>query len=844
MEYVLSFIILGLLITVINRITTNYNSLQDNIYDLNRKIEKLSDDLEKATLKEKSPIPEKEAPPIVEEPMKDPIPTFEDNKQVEPEIEPSTIAFADTTASPIFDPTTSAHDAKEEPYEAVSEVSHATQTPIPKKTIWEQFKEKNPDLEKFIGENLINKLGILILVLGVSYFVKFAIDKEWINEPARVGIGILVGSLVMAIAHKLRKNYSAFSSVLVAGAVAIFYFTIGIAFHEYQLFSQAVAFAIMVVITIFSSLVSLSYNRMELAILSLIGGFAVPFMISTGTGNHLVLFTYILILDIGILALAYHKKWSLVNILAFLFTVILFGGWFFIDVNSENPHYVDAFLFAFAFYLIFTLINIINNIRTQGVFSNIQLSILTFNTFLFYGVGMVILTNYRPEFKGLFTAALAILNLIYALFLYKKFKLDKKAIYMLIGLTLTFITLAIPIQFNGNSITLFWAAEAVLLMWLAQKSNINSYRFASVVVHGLMIVSLLLDWEQKYNSDALLNILFNPIFGTGIFATASLVAVYFLLKNETHKTHLWKLTFDPVVYRKYTLRVGLLLGYLVGLIETLYQATHFIDNIDVALSIPAVYHLVFTAIVAFVLYKKRSIPNHQIVNIIAIANSILFTIGFSRFAFIEHQEYIATNIHQRLAFYLHYVSLLLVVYFGYLLYVTNKTTAVFEIFQRPLFVWIAAFFIICICTIEVSLHGLVLMTEPLTVEQIQSHDYYLSHQGDVEALRPIISYDMINTASQKIIKTSYPVLWGILAFIFLIIGIKKQLKTIRIIALVLLGITIVKLFLFDISNASETGKIIAFILLGALILTISFVYQKIKVLVIDDSKTAQENETD
>jgi len=118
------------------------------------------------------------------------------------------------------------------------------QTPEPKvyipqeptKTFWENFRENNPDLEKFIGENLINKIGILILVLGISYFVKYAIDKDWINEPARVGIGMLSGALIMGIAHKLRKKYAAFSSVFVAGAIAVFYFTIGIAFHSYHFF--------------------------------------------------------------------------------------------------------------------------------------------------------------------------------------------------------------------------------------------------------------------------------------------------------------------------------------------------------------------------------------------------------------------------------------------------------------------------------------------------------------------------------------------------------------------------------------------------------------------------------
>jgi uncharacterized membrane protein len=90
--------------------------------------------------------------------------------------------------------------------------------------------------------------------------------------------------------------------------------------------------------------------------------------------------------------------------------------------------------------------------------------------------------------------------------------------------------------------------------------------------------------------------------------------------------------------------------------------------------------------------------------------------------------------------------------------------------------------------------------------------------------------------TSQVVKTGFPILWGILAFVFLIFGIKKPSKPMRIIALSLLGLTILKLFLFDIRNASETGKIVAFILLGVLILIISFVYQKLKVLVLDDKE--------
>lgn len=472
MEFLLSIVIIILLIIQNSRSAKERLHLKNELNKLHEKLNQLltvSKEEEKTLEKDieaedaeesSSAAPEitLETPPIkVSEPIK-----IEDEKIDEKEAE-------EDVQEPV------------EPIKVVSFSKSAAQAmPVdmqeksPRIGLWQRFKQRNPDLEKFIGENLINKIGILILVLGISYFVKYAIDKDWINEPARVGIGILAGSLVLFIAHRLRKKYAPFSSVLVAGAIAIFYFTIAIAYHEYQLFGQQVAFAIMVVITAFSCLISLSYNRMELAILSLIGGFLVPFMISSGSGNYLVLFTYIAILDIGILTLAYFKKWHVLQILAFVFTTLLFGAWVFNNVYLESPNHIGALVFGFVFYIIFVMTTIINNLRTKARFSKVQLVMLSLNNFVFYGVGMLVLSEFKPNLSGLFTVFLALLNLGYALFLYKKYGLDKIAVYLLIGLTLTFITLAIPVQFSGNNITIFWAVEAVLLMWLAQKSKIKA----------------------------------------------------------------------------------------------------------------------------------------------------------------------------------------------------------------------------------------------------------------------------------------------------------------------------------------------------------------------------------
>lgn len=824
MEYFLLLIVIGILFYMNSRLNSKIDHLDSNIETLHNKLNRL---LTTSTVKPKPVTPEKIVQkPIIQQPV----------KTAEVIIPP--IAEKKTPIVPVRETI-----SKSEPLTEKKIFIKKPMQPVPPTlSFWERFKEKNPDLEKFIGENLINKLGVLILVLGISYFVKFAIDKDWINEPARVGIGMLAGSLVLAIAHKLRIKYGSFSSVLVAGAIAIFYFTIAIAFHEYKLFNQTVAFIIMVLITAFSCLISLSYNRIELAILSLIGGFAVPFMISTGSGNYAVLFSYIVILDIGILALAYFKKWNLVNILAFAFTTLLFGGWLFTEINTETPHFLGALIFAFVFYLIFVVTNIINNIRTKGTFSKPQLAILATNSFVFYGFGMLILKDFHPEFAGLFTAIIALLNLIYTWVLFKKFGLDKKAVYLLIGLTLTFITLAIPVQFEGNYITLFWAAEAVLLMWLAQKSQIKSYRFGSVIVQGLMLISICMDWEIIYNREELLMIIFNPIFITGLVAIASLILVNHLLKKETEILKKFNIVFNPVAYRKVVHILSIVLAYLVGIFEVKHQSEMYLGSAPHAVfTLPIIYHLLFTAALCFFLYRKKTTFSLQVLNIIAAVNVLMYTFIFSNLPFAEQKENISSGTGIQVAYYFHFIALALIIYFGYLLYKTNKIEKVFSVFNHKFMIWGVAFAVVYLASTELILQGIQIMDLQITSAMIAEHasDFYAT---DISVHKSYLARNLISDGKFKIIKTGLPVLWGVLSFLFLILGIKKQVKAIRIIALALLGITILKLFTYDISNVSETGKIIAFILLGVLILIISFVYQKLKVLVIDEETTTTTDE--
>jgi len=191
--------------------------------------------------------------------------------------------------------------------------------PVERKT---EFFERHPDLEKFIGKNLVSKIGIAVLVLAIGFFVKYAIDNDWIGPVGRVGIGLLCGGILVGVAHYLRNSYKAFSSVLIGGGLAVFYFTISLAYHQFHLFSQTVSFIIMIVITAFAVILSMLYDRQELAIIALVGGFITPFMVSNGSGNYKALFVYLLILNTGLLVIAFKKAWRLLNLPAFIFTAV------------------------------------------------------------------------------------------------------------------------------------------------------------------------------------------------------------------------------------------------------------------------------------------------------------------------------------------------------------------------------------------------------------------------------------------------------------------------------------------------------------------------------------------
>ena len=792
-----------ILICVIFILFTVYNlksSFEDKIHVLIKKIEQLQTQI--STLDQTSIITNKKTEVKVSV-------NKEVNKIIKPEIyevETSPTIKANIAPEPILNNSDKKEEVKSTPKQKIEE-EKKVEVKRPKKP---SFFERNPDLEKFIGENLINKIGIGILVLGIGFFVKYAISKDWINEIGRTSIGIFCGAILITLAHKLRKTFSAFSSVLVGGGLAILYFTISIAYHEYHVFNQIVAFIIMIVITAFSVLLSISYDRKELAILALIGGFTSPFLLSSGTGNYISLFTYITILNTGILVLAYFKKWNILNILTYIFTIILFSGWLFKDVIwAYNPPYIGAFIFASIFYVLFFLMNIVNNIKENRKFNTVEISILMSNTFIYFSAGLFILEHLNQgKYNGVFCLLIATFNLSFTYFLFKKENIDKTLFYLLIGIVLTFVSLTAPIQLEGNYITLFWAAEAVLLLWIYQKSNIKLMQKSSIIIMFLMVVSLLLDWEKIYFSNAFhpMYIIFNKGFITGLFAILSIFLKNKLLKNEKS---------DFLINYKLALKITFVLFiYLVGFFELRHQLHSYIHYYAVIDIILGIYNFTALILLNLAARKYKSIPFFLEVSVILGLIGILsYPLFYHEMAKISRNAYILTSKVSLSNFMMHYFDIILILI---LLYTTFKNIILKEFKIKEInqyIMWFISIIIIFISSTE------------------------LDHLIVLNSITPSSGFSIYHIELQSH-KIGYPILWGVYSFVLMFVGMKVKNRDLRIISLSLFLIIILKLFIFDIRGVSEGGKIAAFIFLGVILLVVSFMYQKLKKLVLDnDSKT-------
>lgn len=705
-----------------------------------------------------------------------------------------------------------------------------TQQIAPKPTHATNNNTLPSNLEKFIGENLINKIGIAITVIGVGIGAKYSIENELISPLTRIILGYITGLLLLAFGIKLKAKYENYSAVLVSGAVAIMYFITFAGYSFYNLIPQNVAFVLMVVFTMFTVIAAINYNKQIIAHIGLVGAYAVPFLLSDGSGNTVILFSYMAIINIGILAIAFKKYWKSLYYVAFGLTWLIYFMWY-ISKYSADEHYRVALTFLSIFFATFYATFLAYKLVKKDKYEIDDTILILANAFVFYGLGYTTLDNHEigGQLLGLFTASNALIHFMVSVVIYRQKLADKGLFYLVSGLVLLFITIAIPVQLDGNWVTLLWAIQAALLFWVGRTKNIPVYEKLAYPLMILAFFSIIQDWFIVYDG-------YNPEY------------------PETRLTPLLNINFMTSV----------LFIAAFGFINTVNRNKKYVLVLDSQNALAKLMNLVIPGIWLFILYYafRMEIANYwnQLY-----ADSTLTTVT-------EVQQYFYRNydlsrfkkiwiINYSLAFLsvlamvnikilknrslgminIAFFALTLVVFLVQGLYILSELRESYldqslaEYYQIGIFNILIRYLSLAIVAI-----ALVICFKTMRQKFIQ-RDFSLAfnlllHTAVLWMASSELIHWMDIADSSQSYKLGLSILWGMYALFLIALGIWKINKPVRIGAIVLFGITLLKLFFYDITHLDTIAKTIVFVSLGILLLIISFLYNKYKHIIADESE--------
>jgi uncharacterized membrane protein len=388
--------------------------------------------------------------------------------------------------------------------------------------------------EEILAGTLFNRLGILAILVAVIFFLKWSFDNNLIGELGRIVIGIFAGLLFLGLGEYFQwKKFSKYAQGFTGGGIAILYFSIYSAFNFYYLISQPAAFGIMFLITLSASLLAIRYDAIAIGIIGIIGGFATPFLISGNESNAIVLYIYVAILDIGVLLIAYFKKWPVFHYLTFLFTYLSFTAAYFESTWMQTPFGVDipAFSFLSLYFIIYLAISFTRNIRKKESLLWADSILILLNGAAYFALSYQLLMPYAANWIGLWAVFLGLIYLVIGLYIYKHFKETKILSLLLLAIAAGFVTLAVPLQLDGYWTPAAWAIEAIILFYLSFKVTPGKIPFAGFAVLVLSIYSLVTEYYEIKGIG--FEAIFNKTAAAYLEVIASIVLILWLYRKET-----------------------------------------------------------------------------------------------------------------------------------------------------------------------------------------------------------------------------------------------------------------------------------------------------------------------
>jgi len=683
--------------------------------------------------------------------------------------------------------------------------------------------------EVFIGQKLFSYIGIGILVIGLGLGAKLAIENDWLGPIFQLVVGYGASIALCLVGIRLKKKYDAFSAVLIGGGLATAYFMTYASYAFYGYFGQVESFVLMIIITAATVFTALKYNQELIAILGMVGAYGIPFLLDNNSGRVHIMFTYMAIINAGILFIGFKKFWRALYYSAFGLTWMVFSWWFILEYGP-NSHFQTAVIFLSIFFVTFYSAFLAHKLIQKEDFNGGDISLILINSILFFLIGYAILdsTVIGQNYLGLFALLNAAFHFLITIVFYRNNLAGKGLFYIEAGMVLLFVSISIPIQFDGSWIPIFWTLEALILFFIGRVQGIKVYELLSypmiVLAFFSVFKSLVLDYRpylNKYSDDLLqLNFIANEVFLGAALACLGFAVLSMLnrwsIKRPVSPNN-WQRTFDYVL----PIMTFTLVYFSFFAEISAYWTSEFISskiaepsenwvgswfgdngfsyNYDLlrfrAISIID-YSLIFIGCLSLLNWKAwKNKDFGTILTAISMLGIFVYTIGeSSAFSSLAESlngenswnEYYGLDASK--VYLYKYASLFLFIAFAGVQFLSIKAL---QLGQR-LLEWNAG--LIHLCALIIISHEFLFVAE--------------------------------TNGFSNSTRTALSVMWAAYAVVLMAVGISKGRGYLRIAAFGIWCVVLAKLLLYDLIHLSLEVKTLVFITIGVLLLIVSYLYYR------------------
>jgi uncharacterized membrane protein len=355
-------------------------------------------------------------------------------------------------------------------------------------------------LESRVGSQWFNRIGIVAMLIGAAWFLKFAFDNHWVGPAGRILIGLLSGAALIGWSERFRsKGYAAFSYSLKAVGSGVLYLSLWAAFSLYHLIPPGVAFAGMVLVTAFNAFIAWRQSAELLAVYAIVGAFSTPLLLSTGRDEEVFLFSYLLMMNAATMALLVLKGWNRLLVLSFIGTVAFYWGWYWQFYTPAA--FVTTTVFLSLFVLLFAAATILARQRRahpeQDDAARVLVSLAN-AAFGFLGFYAMLSQNGSGR-----NTALAWCSVGFgAFYLAVRKWMERTPIAgsrlaslsdIQLSIAIVFLTLAVPLAVHGHWVTVGWMAEGAVLVWVATRLRTRLMQVLAASALSLGLISLAMD---------------------------------------------------------------------------------------------------------------------------------------------------------------------------------------------------------------------------------------------------------------------------------------------------------------------------------------------------------------